>query len=102
MLFEDLEDRRPFNLVFVEELLEDWRLEDAKPDPEANPDQDDAQEKGNAPAPAEELVARKGSGAEHDDSRQEQSCGHTKLWPRGEEAAVMMPATRPFHRQQHR
>src|SRR4029077_6835976 len=57
LLLEDLDNRCVLDLVLSEELLEYRCLEDAKPDPQTDADQDDAQHEWHAPAPIEELVA---------------------------------------------
>src|ERR1700747_809766 len=56
---EPFQDRHAFDTFFVEHLLEDRGLGDAEPDPQTDPNHDNAEKERDPPSPNEELVTGK-------------------------------------------
>src|SRR5438874_7558551 len=98
---EYFQDRHAFDALFGKHLLEDRGLGDAEPDPQTDPDHDNAEKERDPPSPNQELVAGKPAEEQHRQIRQEQSGGAAELRPGGEQAAIFV-GSRPFHRQQYR
>src|SRR6516165_8771728 len=67
-------------------------------DVETHPDHDDAEQERDAPSPNQELIARERAKGEHRQICQKQPDRQPELWPRGNEA-TMLVRSRPFHRQ---
>src|SRR5262249_52223510 len=88
--------RRALDSAPSQQIGEDRRLENAKPNIEPDPDEDEAQEERYPPAPGEELLARHLAKREHGEVGEEKPAGHAELRPGGDEAARMIGA-RPFH-----
>ena len=101
LALEHFEHRHAFDAVFGDHLLEDRGFEDAEPDPQPDPDHDDADQKRDAPAPHQELVARKPAEHQHRQIGQEEPGRRAELRP-GRDEAAMLGGSRPFHGQQYR
>ena len=89
------------DLVVVDQRLEGRRLEDAEPDPQADPDEQDGEGKRYPPTPSGELIPGPRAERQYRKVREEQTARHAELRPRCDEAALVM-VTRPFHCQQYR
>src|SRR6202022_1771720 len=101
LALEYLKHGYALDALFVEHFLEDRCFEDAEPDPQTDPDHDDADQEWNAPAPDQKLVTGKPAEDQHRQIGQEEPGRRPELRPGGDETAIAV-SSRPFHRQQHR
>jgi hypothetical protein len=92
LALEDLNHRCARNPLLGNDLLEDRRLEDAEPDPQTNPDHDDAQQERHAPAPAQELVARQFAERQDREVGEEKAGRSAELRPGRDEPMVFARA----------
>ncbi len=67
-----------------------WGFQNTEPNVEADPDEDNADHEGRAPAPDQELVAGDCAECQHRQISEEQSGGYTELGP----DAVLKPRRR--------
>src|SRR6202035_1943294 len=81
LTLEYFQDGHAFNAFFVEHLLKDRGLADTEPDPQTDPDHDNAEKERNSPSPNQELVTGKPAEEQHRQISQEQSGRTAKLWP---------------------
>src|SRR5579859_3077437 len=101
MLLEDRDNGSLLDLLGLDEILENRRLEDAESNPQSDAHQNDREREGYAPTPGEELIAGELAGDEHGKVGQEQAARHAELRP-GRDQPTLTVGARPFHRQQHR
>src|SRR5437660_8842307 len=101
LTLEHFQDRHAFDSLFVEHLLKDRGLGNTKPDPQTDPNHDNAEKERNPPSPSQELVTGPPTEEQHRQICQEQSGRPAELRPGGEKAAIFV-GSRPFHRQQYR
>ena len=101
LALQDLGDGGARNALVRHDLPEDRCLEDAEPDPQANPHHDEAQPERDAPPPAQELISRHLTERQDREVREEKTGRPAELRPGSEELAIFAGAG-PFHRQQHR
>ena len=87
---DHFQNRRPLDPLLLHQPPEDRRFKNAEPDVEADAGHDDAEQKRNAPAPNQELVAGKPTEKQHRRISEQQSGRHAELRARGDEAAVML------------
>ena len=98
---QHFEYRCAFDALFLEDFPEHWRFKNPSRIHRPNGDHYDADKEGDAPPPDQELVSRQPTENKDRRVRQEEPGGGAKLWPGGDEAA-MLAGPCPFHREQHR
>ena len=72
-----------------------------KPDVQAERDQDNAEQEGNAPAPRKEVLARHRAQREDRQIREKQASRYAELRPGSDESAMAIRLC-PLHREKHR
>ena len=101
LALEHFEHRHAFDALFVDHLLEDGGFENTKPDPQPDPNHDDADQKRDAPPPHQELVPGQPAERQNRQIGQKEPGGRAELRP-GCDKTAMFGCSRPFHCQQYR